>query len=310
MQRIDKQELNKIGTITLVGLSALILIIFWLKGHKIHQYQKFSFHFRNVNGLEEGNALRWNGLKVGVVDSINPVAETFKKEDFPAKALIELGRRHLQNAREMLNSNQLDDLVLAQEEINKAELEIHLGRASALQTNINQGSFVEVTVVVTSPDVPIGPLNQVTIVPSGIIGEQYVDISTIEIDEIFEKQFDVSKNRFIVLEPIRLDSLIRANTESAIAIKNLTNRFNALFSNEDAENVSKILAGSNNAVNKILKDDSFLQDIKNSAENLSNFTIWKFLGFSNKKSQDNKKEDTNFVEISSPDKQETISLPE
>ena len=287
MQRIDKRELNRIGTVTLIGVAALVLIIFWLKGHKIHQYQKFTFHFRNVNGLEEGNALRWNGLKIGLVDSIEPVTQAFTKEALPAKALIELGQRHLNKARNMLNSKYIGDLILAQEELTKAELEIALGRASSSQTEITQENFVAVNVVVTTPNVPIGPLNQATIVPSGIIGEQYVDISTIEIDKEFEKQYDISETQFVVLEPIRFDTLLRANTESAIAIKNLTNRLNALFSNRDAQNVSELIAGSSEAVNKIFNDQELIENVKESARNISdlsdNFTLWKFLGFSGKK---------------------------
>jgi ABC-type transporter Mla subunit MlaD len=287
LQRIDKRELNKIGTVTLVGVAALVLIIFWLKGHKIHQYQKFTFHFRNVNGLEEGNALRWNGLKIGLVDSINPVTHSFKKPPLPAKALIELGERHLAKARDLLRTHNLGDLIIAQEEITKAELEIALGRASYKQTEVTEESFVEVNVVVTTPDVPIGPLNQVTIVPSGIIGEQYVDLSTIEIDKDFKKQYDITTTEFIVLEPIRLDSLIRANTESAIAIKNLTNRLNALFSNNDAENVSQLVANSEQAtqkLNKTLTPETIndFQTAMNNIRDLSdNFTLWKFLGLSN-----------------------------
>ena len=286
MQQISKQELNKIGTITLIGIAALVLIIFWIKGHKIHQYQKFTFHFRNVNGLEEGNALRWNGLKIGVVDSIEPVSQSFTKETLPAKALIELGQRHLGRARDMLNSRDLGELILAQEEITKAELIIALGKASSRQKEITQDDFVEVKVVVTIPDVPIGPLNQVTIVPSGIIGEQYVDISTIDIDMDFEKQFDISERRFIVLEPIRLDTLIRANTESAIAIKNFTNRLNAVFSNTDAENVSRLLEGSQKAVNDFA-DPKTLTNFKEAIDNIKDlsedFSLWKFMGFSSKK---------------------------
>jgi ABC-type transporter Mla subunit MlaD len=287
LQKIDKRELNRIGTVTLVGVAALVLIIFWLKGHKIHQYQKFTFYFRNVNGLEEGNALRWNGLKIGLVDSINPVTHSFKQQVLPAKALIELGERHLAKARDLLHTHNLGDLIIAQEEITKAELEIALGRASSKQTDITEESFIEVNVVVTTPDVPIGPLNQVTIVPSGIIGEQYVDLSTIEIDKDFEKQYDIETTQFIVLEPIRLDSLIRANTESAIAIKNLSNRLNALFSNNDAENVSQLISNSEQTAEKLNKTltNKTINDFQNAMNNIrnlsDNFTLWKFLGFSN-----------------------------
>ena len=255
MHKINNDDLGKIGAITLIGLVALTMFIFWLKGHKIHNYDSFSFYFRNVNGLEEGAALRWNGLKIGVVESTEAVEESFDQDPFPAQALIDLGKRHLAKAEDLLKSGRIEDLVVAREEINKAQLEITLGKASNLQTEITAGEFVQVNVVVTTPNVPIGPLNQVTIVPSGLIGAQYVDITTIQIDESYKRRFDCSIPRFVVLEPVRLDSLIRANVESAEAITHLSNRLNALFGEEDAENVKGL--------------------IKNLENLTKNFKIWK-----------------------------------
>lgn len=288
MTKINKQDLSKIGTVSLVGILSLLLIIFWLKGHKIHNFNKFTFYFRSVNGLEEGNALRWNGLKIGVVESIKPVGHSFTRDPLPAKALIELGKRHINEAKGLLNSKRIEDLIIAQEEISKAELEISLGKASSLQNEIKEGDHVAVTVVVTTPDVPIGPLNQVTIVPSGVIGEQYVDISTIDIDVDFERQYDVTQPKFVVLEPVKLDTLIRLNTESAEAIKNLANRINALFSNQDAKNVKTFIEG----VSRIVDDRELFHSIKQSSHNIElltdDFSLWTFLGFSkNKKDKEN-----------------------
>ena len=259
----------------MLGITALLMIVFWLKGHQLHYYNKFSFYFKNVNGLEEGNALRWNGLKIGVVESIQPVTESFQQEALPSKALIELGKRHLEKASKMINVGRLEDLVLAQESINNAQLEITLGKLSFGQSSITKGDYVQVNVVVTSPDVPISALNQVTIAPSGLIGEQYVDITTINIDEAYRSEFDCSQSRFVVLEPIRLDRLIRVNTDSAEAITNLTNRVNALFTDEDADNIRAVL----DATADIAEDPQFRADLKQTANNLNklteNFKIWK-----------------------------------
>lgn len=275
MSRVSNSDLYKIGAITLLGLTALIMIVFWLKGHKLHYYDKFSFYFKNVNGLEEGNALRWNGLKIGVVESIKPVTESFEQEALPSEALIDLGKRHLQQAIKMIKTDKLEDLVLAQESINNAQLEITLGKLSLSQAAVSKGDHVEVKVVVTMPDVPIGALNQVTIAPSGLIGEQFVDISTINIDEAYRSEFDCSESRFVVLEPIRLDRLIRVNAESAEAITNLTNRVNALFTDEDADNIRALLDASAD----IVDDPVFKENIKQIIENLNNITknfkIWK-----------------------------------
>lgn len=275
MGRINKHELIKIGSVTLIGLLALVLIVFWLKGHKIHNYAEYTFYFRNVNGLEEGNALRWNGLKIGVVDSISPVQESFDQPPLPSSQLIELGKRHLRQAYSMLNSQKLEDLLAAQDEINRAQMEMALGRVSVDQTKINAGEYVQVRVVVTKADIPIGALSQVAIVPSGVIGEQYVDLTSINIDDEFFKSYEYIGARFISLEPIRLDTLIKANVESAEAMTNLVNRLNALFGDEDAENIKKVI----DSLAEISGDPKFKKDIREAAANISkltkDFKIWK-----------------------------------
>jgi ABC-type transporter Mla subunit MlaD len=283
MNKINKEELSKIGTVAILGLVALIAIIVWLKGHKIYNYNKYTFYFRNVNGLQEGNALRWNGLKIGVVDSIYPVRKSFTQEPLPVSALIGLGKRHLDRAREMLTSSEIEDLVLAQEEVNKAQLEITLGKSSSMQEDIIAGRHVAVTVSVTTPNVPIGQLNQVTIVPSGVIGEQYVDVTTIDTDPEYRNQFASDSPRFVVLEPVRLDTLIRVNAESAEAVSNLSNRLNALFSDDDAQNIKVLIDNSA----QIAGDKKLRSDIRKSVNNINeithDFTIWRFLGLNKKK---------------------------
>lgn len=283
MRKVDDQDLKKIGNITFLGLAALLLIVFWLKGHTVQNHGQFTFYFKNVNGLSEGNALRWNGLKIGVVDAIHPVRKSFKQDPLPAKALIELGKRHLMAAKKLVMSNDIGDLVIAQETINKAQLEIALGKASNQQTEVTEGEYVSIRAVVTVPDVPIGPLNQVTIVPSGLIGEQYVDITTIDIDADYSQQYDCTIPRFVVLEPLRLDELIRVNAESAEAITNLTNRVNAVFGQEDVDNIKRLI----DSVAHIASDEEFQNNLKESAKNINkiskDFSLWKLLGIGNDK---------------------------
>lgn len=277
MNKINSSDLSKIGLITLIGLISLFAFVFWLKGHKIHHYDKFRFYFRNVSGLEEGAALRWNGLKIGVVETIKPVRQGIEQDPFPAEALIDLGKRHLSKARKALERGEIEDLVLAREEINKAQLEIALGKASNLQTDVTPGDFVAVDVVVTTPHVPIGSLNQVTIVPSGLIGEQYVDITTIDIDKEYKKILNCTIPRFVVLEPVRLDTLIRVNAESAEAVMNLANRVNAVFGNDDVKHIKDLIESTSS----VASDYQFRQDVRQTADNLNkitkDFKIWKFL---------------------------------
>lgn len=282
MVAVQEKDLNRIGFVATLGLFALLAFIFWLKGHDFNKARVFTFYFENVNGLEEGSALRWHGLKIGIVKSINPVMQDLDLEPFPAREIAEIGNIHLEEGKRMLSSSSIQDLVFAREKINQAQLEIGLARLAANQHRIRKGKHISIQAIVTTKDVPISPINQVTIVPSGLIGEQYIDLTSIKIEEQYIDKFDFDEPRFISLEPIRLDSLIRVNLESSEAIKNLANRVNAVFGEEDAENIKNLIKASNAFVN----DPQLKKDIKQSSENIrkltENFSIWKLL-FGNKK---------------------------
>lgn len=277
MDQREKSELIKIAIVVLLGLLGLLTSIFWLKGYKIKRYGTYTFYFKNVNGLEEGAALRWNGLKVGVVENLEPVFENFNLDPLPSNELIKLGQKHLKEAEKTLNSNGIKDFAKIREEIDKAQLEIFLGQASRMQTEVRRSEHIKVSVVVMTKDLPFGPVNQVSIVPSGLIGEQYVDITTIPLDKSLMTDFDTTKPRFVVLEPLRLDRVIRVNLESAEAIRNLTNRANALFKDSDAANMRRIL----DSLSDIAGDPQFQKNVKGSAKNVEeltrNFSIWKLL---------------------------------
>lgn len=271
MDSKERAELTKIGFIALIGLIALLSSVFWLKGHKLHNYAQYTFYFKDVNGLEEGALMRWNGLKVGVVESVSPVFTTQKIEGFPGEKLIELGRKHLKLAEKALATGGIEDLSYARKYINEGQLEIALGQASNMQTEIRRGQHVKVKAVLTVKDVPIGLLNQVSIVPSGLLGEQYLDITTLYQDEDFnDPRFKDMKSQFVVLEPIRLERLVRTNIESAEAVRDLTNRFNAVFSDEDAEVIRQLMA----SFNDLAGDPRFRENIKESVKNFKDFNLF------------------------------------
>ena len=76
------KDLTKVSIITLLGLSILIFSLFWLKGYKLYNQQKIKVSFEDVSGLEEGAIVRWSGLRVGVVEDIEPVLKsTLNKEN-------------------------------------------------------------------------------------------------------------------------------------------------------------------------------------------------------------------------------------
>jgi phospholipid/cholesterol/gamma-HCH transport system substrate-binding protein len=62
----------KIGVFTMAGIAVLVLAIFLIGSHKSLFNATFNVHglFKNVNGLQVGNNVRFAGINVGVVASI------------------------------------------------------------------------------------------------------------------------------------------------------------------------------------------------------------------------------------------------
>jgi len=77
MKTTSSQKL-KIGLFTFVGLLVLIAAIFFIGNQKslFNSTIKLSGKFKNVNGLQVGNNVRFAGINVGVVNDINIVNDT------------------------------------------------------------------------------------------------------------------------------------------------------------------------------------------------------------------------------------------
>ena len=101
MVAVKEKDLNRIGFVATIGLFALLAFIFWLKGHNFRKDKVFTFYFENVNGLEEGSALRWHGLKIGLVKSIKPVLKTLNLNN-TAQTIADLGNKHLEEGKRLL----------------------------------------------------------------------------------------------------------------------------------------------------------------------------------------------------------------
>ncbi|MDB5006115.1 MAG: hypothetical protein JWQ84_2235 [Mucilaginibacter sp.] len=63
----------KIGLFTFIGLLVLVLAVFFIGNQKNYFSSTFNIYgkFKNVNGLQVGNNVRFAGINVGVVQAIN-----------------------------------------------------------------------------------------------------------------------------------------------------------------------------------------------------------------------------------------------
>jgi phospholipid/cholesterol/gamma-HCH transport system substrate-binding protein len=73
----------KIGAFTFVGLLVLVLAIFFIGNRKNLFSSTFTIYgtFKNVNGLQVGNNVRFAGINVGVVEAINIVTDSSARVD-------------------------------------------------------------------------------------------------------------------------------------------------------------------------------------------------------------------------------------
>src|ERR1700719_3337684 len=73
----------KIGLFTFAGLLAVILAVFFIGNQKNLFTSTFNVYgtFKNVNGLQVGNNVRFAGINVGVVQDINIVTDSSARVD-------------------------------------------------------------------------------------------------------------------------------------------------------------------------------------------------------------------------------------
>src|SRR6185312_11400171 len=73
----------KIGFFTFIGLLILVLAIFFIGNRKNMFSSTFTIYgtFKNVNGLQVGNNVRFAGINVGVVEAINIVTDSSVRVD-------------------------------------------------------------------------------------------------------------------------------------------------------------------------------------------------------------------------------------
>src|SRR5476649_388829 len=73
----------KIDDFTFIGLTVLVLSIFFIGNQKNLFSSTFNVYgtFKNVNGLQVGNNVRFAGINIGVVQSINIVTDSSARVD-------------------------------------------------------------------------------------------------------------------------------------------------------------------------------------------------------------------------------------
>lgn len=76
--KITPSQKLKIGVFTFIGLLVLIAAVFFIGNQKSLFSSTFKLNgvFKNVNGLQVGNNVRFAGINVGVVDDINIINDT------------------------------------------------------------------------------------------------------------------------------------------------------------------------------------------------------------------------------------------
>lgn len=252
-------DLTKITVITLLGLAILIGVLFWLKGYKFHNQRKIVVYFNDVCGLEEGAIVRWSGLRVGVVEKIEPILIIEKpntqKKDFRQSRYFKLYESDLKKIKELerkilsiQDENEKNKIIEELEDLSEiAEIHNQQALAADVQDAKIDKSHVKITALITKKNVPLGPLSRVSIVPSGFIGDHYIEITPAIYQKGLKENFDTV---FITQEPLRFERLLKANIESSEAFRDAITKVNRLFKNEDVD----LLRNTVQDVRVVIKD--------------------------------------------------------
>ncbi len=83
---MKEQTLNraKLGAFVLIATTFLIIGLYFIGSKKniFHSSISVSANFSNIGGLIQGNNVRFNGINVGVVSNVYPIADTAIKVEF------------------------------------------------------------------------------------------------------------------------------------------------------------------------------------------------------------------------------------
>jgi len=71
----QRQATIKVGFMALLSIALLVAVLVWLRGRGIQTGETFEVAFNDVDGLREGAAVQMMGIRVGFIDTVNPVIE-------------------------------------------------------------------------------------------------------------------------------------------------------------------------------------------------------------------------------------------
>lgn len=235
---VKQEDLSKVTLITILGLSILIGTLFWLKGYKYHNEKRIKVCFSDVSGLEEGSVVRWSGLRVGVIESIVPYFITQNPKKTEKNKFLDLYDKEIEKVKILEEKflsikdekeKQKLDLQIKQ---SKDIAEVYKQQLIAFQTQQDKLSknHVELSIVITKKGVPLGPLSKISIVPTGFVGDQFVEITPIIGKKSYLTKFEPV---YFTQEPLRFERLMRANIESSEAFKEAIIKVNELINQDD-----------------------------------------------------------------------------
>lgn len=65
----------KVGLLTIISLMVLVTTVIWLRGRTLGGGQPYEVYFKDVDGLRDGAAVQFMGIRVGFVDEVTPMSK-------------------------------------------------------------------------------------------------------------------------------------------------------------------------------------------------------------------------------------------
>ena len=276
----------KVGLLSILSLFILIFGIMWLKGRSLSIGEKTEVHFKDIDGMRPGSAVRMMGMRIGQVDEIEPVIDGENSYvvikfvineqgiNIPTASKISIQQSGIIGEKFLEITPPFPETVIIpleknfKGEISKgAQVELLVGgkyikvgqikESKIMNTkslpleerrNIKTFKICKIKYFVNVPEIEI-PKNSQAVLVKANKKREYLLRFTPPKDVIIKMPDPTSK--YTIVEPLRMKDFLDVQLQAALALKETNDKINNLFTDEFMNNVRYTFENTKDLTEKV-----------------------------------------------------------
>ncbi len=262
----------KVGLLSILSLCILIFGIMWLKGRSLSIGEKIEVHFKDIDGMRPGSAVRMMGMRIGQVDEIEPVIDGENSYviikfvineqgiTIPNASKISIQQSGIIGEKFLEITPPFPETIIiplkkdfngevaegAQVELLAGGKYIEVGRikeSKIMDTeslpveerqNIKASKIYKIKYFVNIPQIEIPRNSQAVLVKADKEGKYRLRFTPPK-DVIVKMPESTSK--YTIVEPLRMKDFLDVQLQAALALKETNDKINDLFTDEFMNNI-------------------------------------------------------------------------